>query len=79
MMAVEHKWHFLKYNRYGLLRAIASDGRSLAKIAREAGISYNNMKKLADVMCERKYIRPDTVDKLCKVLDVDRGDLIYER
>lgn len=77
-MAVEHKWHFLKFNRYGLLRAIARDGRDLAKIAREAGISYNNMQKLADVKCERKCIRPDTVDKLCKALDVDRSDLIYE-
>lgn len=64
-----------RLNRFGLLKAIARDGRTLAQIARDAGISYNNMYKLADVMHERNYIRPATVDKLCEALDVDRSEI----
>ena len=42
------EWHFLRFNRVGLLRALARDGRSMSKIAQQAGISYNCMQKLAD-------------------------------
>lgn len=72
MMAAQR---YALLNRYGLIKAIARDGRSLAQIARDAGISYNNMYKLADVTYERNYIRPDTVDKLCGALDVDRSEI----
>ena len=70
------QWHFLKFNRVGFLKALARDGRSMSKIAQQAGISYNCMQKLADVMHEQNYIRPDTVEKLCKALDIPREELI---
>lgn len=70
------EWHFLRFNRVGLLRALARDGRSMSKIAQQAGISYNCMQKLADVMHEQAYIRPVTVEKLCRALDIPREELI---
>lgn len=70
------EWHFEKFNRVGFLRALARDGRSMKRIAKEAGMSYQNMLRLADVMHKRKYIRPATVDNLCRVLDVPREELI---
>lgn len=69
-------YHFEKLNRYGLLRAIARDGRSLRKITKAAGISYNCGLKLTDMRSKQEFIRPDTVDRLCRVLDVDREELV---
>lgn len=69
-------WNCEKLNQYALIRAVARDGRSLRRIVREAGISYNTDLKLTDPRYGKKYIRPDTLDKLCRVLDIPREELI---
>lgn len=65
-----------KLNHYGVIKAVARDGRSLRKITKDAGISYNTGLKLVDPRYGKKYIRPETLDKLSRALDVDREELI---
>lgn len=69
-------WNCEQLNQYALIRAVARDGRSLRRIVKEAGISYNTGLKLTDPRYGKKYIRPYTLDKLCRVLDVPREELI---
>lgn len=71
------KWHFERLDKPTLIRAILRDGRSQRQIAREAGISKTGFYLMTDMSSNRKYIQPQTLDKLCKVLNVPREELIW--
>ena len=51
-------WNCEKLNQYALIRAVARDGRSLRRIVREAGISYNTGLKLTDPRYGKKVHPP---------------------
>lgn len=70
------QWRFEKLNKIGLIKAIMQDGRSQRRIAKQAGISVQNFYRMTDMSNDRRYIQPETLDKLCKVLNVPREELI---
>ena len=69
-------WNFFRLNKHGLIKAIIRDGRSQRHIAKEAGICVQNFYRMTDMANSRKYIQPETLDKLCKALNVPREELI---
>ena len=60
----------IKLNVNNLLR---QTGKSVYWLAKETGISQNNMSKICNG--ETVNIRLETMDKLCNVLDCNPGDL----
>lgn len=60
----------IKLNVNNLLR---QTGNSVYWLAKETGISQNNMSKICNG--ETVNIRLETMDKLCNVLDCNPGDL----
>ena len=70
------RWHFERLNKIALIKAILRDGRSQRCIAKEAGTSAKNLYHMTDLASERKFIRPETLDALCKTLNVPREELI---
>lgn len=70
------QWHFERFNQQGLFKAVTRDGRTMRRIALDAGITPKYMYQLMKPLSGKKFIRPDTVDKLAKALDVDREELI---
>lgn len=64
-----------KLNRNGLQRIIWEDGRSMVKIAQQAGLSYNCMLKLMNDP-KQKRVTSKTIDALSRVLNVDREEMV---
>lgn len=70
------EYHFETFRWRGLFNAATRDGRSLRQIALDAGITPKYFYQLMSPEADGKYIRPYTVDKLARALDIDRKELI---
>jgi putative transcriptional regulator len=53
---------------------LEKSGKSLYRLAKDTGISYENLRKMKNGQATRIYL--DTIEKLCVALDCELSDLL---